>query len=133
MHDSNPSALFDYVARALAQRHIAFIFLREFLGKDSQAGNIKRLFGGPVIANEKYDLQTAQQQIHEDQADAVAFGKAFIANADLVSRLRAGAPLNAWDSNTFYGGGSHGYTDYPMLDKIRLEQENSAQRSGMLI
>ena len=52
-----------------------------------------------------------------DAADLIAFGKPFIANPDLVERLRRGAPLNAPDKATFYGGGAKGYTDYPVLDE----------------
>ena len=52
----------------------------------------------------------------KNTADLIAFGKAFIANPDLVERLRHNAPLNALDSATLYGGDAHGYTDYPSLD-----------------
>ena len=48
-------------------------------------------------------------------ADLIAFGKPFISNPDLVERLKQGAPLNAPDKATFYGGGAKGYTDYPTL------------------
>jgi N-ethylmaleimide reductase len=47
--------------------------------------------------------------------DLVAFGRPFIANPDLVERIRRGAPLNEPDRTTFYGGGTEGYTDYPLL------------------
>lgn len=49
------------------------------------------------------------------RVDAVAFGKAFIANPDLVRRLKDDAPLNEPNQPTFYGGGAEGYTDYPAL------------------
>jgi N-ethylmaleimide reductase len=52
-----------------------------------------------------------------DAADLIAFGKPFISNPDLVERLKAGAPLNAPDKATFYGGGAKGYTDYPALEQ----------------
>jgi N-ethylmaleimide reductase len=51
--------------------------------------------------------------IQENRADMIAFGRAFISNPDLVARLKAGAPLAEGDRATFYGGGAHGYTDYP--------------------
>lgn len=66
-----------------------------------------------MIANERFDPVLAEQVVGEGRADAVAFGKAFISNPDLVARLRACAPLAPWDSSTFYGSGVHGYTDYP--------------------
>ncbi|MNU07935.1 N-ethylmaleimide reductase [compost metagenome] len=66
------------------------------------------------MVNNGYDLALAQQAL-ADGADMVAFGKAFIANPDLVARLRAGGPFNEPDRSTFYGGGDKGYTDYPSL------------------
>ena len=55
-------------------------------------------------------------------ADLIAFGKPFISNPDLVERLKKGAPLNASDKATFYGGGAKGYTDYPTLAKRRTRR-----------
>jgi len=66
------------------------------------------------MVNNGYDLPLAQQAL-ADGADLVAFGKAYIANPDLVARLHAGGPYNTPDKNTFYGGGAKGYTDYPAL------------------
>ena len=53
--------------------------------------------------------------LDQNKADLIAFGKPFISNPDLVERLKLGAPLNAFDKTTFYGGGAKGYTDYPAL------------------
>ncbi len=111
--DSDPQPLFTYVARELGRRGLAFIFTRESLSDDSLSLEIKRCFGGPVIVNEQYDLSMAQRAVDQGRADAVAFGKAFIANPDLVARLKAGVELNAWDSSTFYTDGPKGYIDYP--------------------
>jgi N-ethylmaleimide reductase len=66
------------------------------------------------MVNNAYDMPLAEQAL-ADGADLVAFGKPFIANPDLTRRLREGAPLNPADRMTFYGGGAHGYTDYPTL------------------
>uniref|UniRef100_UPI0033413309 alkene reductase n=1 Tax=Castellaniella defragrans TaxID=75697 RepID=UPI0033413309 len=115
MRDTDPRALFLHVARELGQRRLAFVCLRESLGGDSLMPDIRQAFGGPVIANEGYDLALAEQVIREGRADAVAFGKAFISNPDLVARLRAGGPFSPWDGSTFYGAGVHGYTDYPCM------------------
>ncbi len=113
--DSDPSALFGHVAHELGQRGVAFIFVREAAGNANQTLEIKRLYGGPVIVNEQYDFPMAQQVLATGQADAVAFGKAFIANPDLVARLKAGVKLNAWDLESFYSEGPKGYTDYPVF------------------
>jgi 2,4-dienoyl-CoA reductase-like NADH-dependent reductase (Old Yellow Enzyme family) len=78
---------------------------------------MKRIFGGPFIANHGFDEEAAEKVIEDGDADAVAFGKAFIANPDLPERFRIGAPLNEPDPSSFYflgdGDISHGYTDYP--------------------
>ncbi len=121
MRDSNPQQLFNYVAQQLGKRQLAFIFTREFAADDSQMAVLKKLFGGPLIANEQHDPHTAQSILDNGTADAVAFGKAFIANPDLVARLRQGAALNAWDPTTFYGAGPKGYTDYPCLSACQTE------------
>lgn len=115
MSDSDPEALFSYVAEQLGQRRLAFLFVREAARSDSLLGLIKQKFGGSVIANDGHDHETAQRLLDEGLADAVAFGRDFIANPDLVRRLHENQPLNAWDPSTFYGDGPKGYTDYPCL------------------
>ncbi len=125
MSDSDPRELFSYVARALGQRGIAFIFTRESLGEDSLTAEIRRQFGGPVIVNENYDIATAHSMVAKGQADAVAFGKAFIANPDLVARLKTGASLNDWDPSTFYTAGAKGYIDYPSLSSAVPPQKET--------
>ena len=69
---------------------------------------------GAWMVNNGYDGALAEQAL-ANGADLVSFGKAYIANPDLVARLRAGGPFNAPDRATFYGGGAKGYTDYPAL------------------
>jgi 2,4-dienoyl-CoA reductase-like NADH-dependent reductase (Old Yellow Enzyme family) len=115
MGDSNPAATFGYVARELGKRKIAFLCLREAQGPDSLGPQMKREFGGVMIANEKFTLESAQRIIAAGDADAVAFGKQFIANPDLPRRFAAGAPLNEPVPATFYEHGATGYTDYPAL------------------
>ncbi|GAB2837697.1 alkene reductase [Pseudoduganella ginsengisoli] len=115
MSDSNPAQTFGYVARELGKRGIAFICAREAVGEDSLGPLIKKEFGGVYIANEKMDKESAQRILAAGEADAVAWGKAFIANPDLPRRLREDAPLNAAKPETFYAGTAEGYTDYPAL------------------
>ncbi len=116
MGDSNPLATFGYVAAELGRRKIAFICTREHVAPDSIGPKIKAAFGGVLIANEQFTQESAEQVIARGDADAVAFGKAFIANPDLVERFRQNAPLNPPDMATFYQGGNQGYIDYPALD-----------------
>jgi 2,4-dienoyl-CoA reductase-like NADH-dependent reductase (Old Yellow Enzyme family) len=115
MGDSNPAATFGYVARELGKRKIAFIAAREALGDDRLGPLLKKEFGGPYIANEKFTKDSAQQLLAAGEADAVAWGKLYIANPDLVRRFELNAPLNEPDASTFYAAGEKGYTDYPSL------------------
>ena len=118
MGDSDRRGTFTYVARELGKRKIAFIAAREKLGPDSLGPELKKAFGGVYIANEAFTGETAQQALDAGWADAVAFGKAFLANPDLPERLRRHAPLNAPVPETFYAEGAQGYTDYPALEKV---------------
>ena len=114
--DSNPTATFTYIARELGKRKIAFIAAREHVGADSIGPCLKQIFGGVFVANEAIDFQTGQQLLDEGKADAVAFGKLFIANPDLPSRFAKGSQLNRPNAATFYAPGPEGYTDYPALN-----------------
>lgn len=118
MHDSNPRALFCYVAEQLDARNIAFIFAREAQGLgDQQLGrDVRRIFKGAFIANQGLTRESAEQVIVHGDADAVAFGRDFISNPDLVERLRSNARLNVVDTATLYADGETGYNDYPLLD-----------------
>ncbi len=115
MGDSNAAETFGYVASELGKRRIAFLCAREALGENRLGPQLKRAFGGPYIANEKFTLETGNQVLAAGEADAVAFGVPFIANPDLPERFRQGAALNPADPNTFYAPGPAGYTDYPFL------------------
>jgi hypothetical protein len=115
MGDSDRLATFTFVARELGKRGIAFICAREAQQEDSIGPAIHKAFSGVYIANENFTYETAERALSDGITDAVAFGKAFIANPDLVARFAAKAPLNAWDDKTFFGGGSKGYIDYPAL------------------
>jgi 2,4-dienoyl-CoA reductase-like NADH-dependent reductase (Old Yellow Enzyme family) len=117
MGDSDRLGTFTYLARELGKRRLAFICAREARLEDSIGPNIREAFGGVYIANENFTRETAEQALADGVADAVAFGRAFIANPDLVARFAAKAPLNAWDDQTFYGGGAKGYIDYPTLPR----------------
>lgn len=115
MGDSNPLATFTYVARQLAERRIAFLCAREHTGDSRIGPQIREAFGGVYIANEQFSAELAEQVLAAGEADAIAWGKLYIANPDLTERLFRGAPLNTPDPSTFYGGGIKGYTDYPTL------------------
>lgn len=121
MGDSDPRALFTHVARQMGRRGLAFLCLREHVGPDSLLDAIRDAFGGPVIANEGLTRETAEELLKSGRADAVAFGRDFIATPDLPERFRQGLSLNEQDPETFYRGGAEGYTDYPARTGIAAE------------
>ncbi len=117
--DSDPQALFNYVAEQLAPLKLAFLEVvegatggpRDNAPFDYQ--ELRRRFNGPYIANNGYDRAMALDAVASGQADAVAIGRPFISNPDLVERIRADLPWAAPQKETFYGGGAAGFTDYP--------------------
>ena len=119
--DSNPFALFSHVVKELAKLRFAFIEVvegstggpRDFAPFDF--GALRQLWSGAWIVNNGYTRDMALETVASGKADAVAFGKLFISNPDLVRRLRENAELAPFDQKTFYGGGAEGYTDYPAL------------------
>eukprot|EP00727_Mastigamoeba_balamuthi_P003527 m51a1_g13171 putative nadh:flavin oxidoreductase (356) ;mRNA; f:82107-83501 len=113
MGDSDRAATFTYVVRELSRRGIAFVCVREHEGDDALGAQLRREFAGAWIANEGYTRESAEKAVEGGVADAVAWGKDFIANPDLPLRFARRAQLNKWDAQTFYGAGPVGYTDYP--------------------
>lgn len=121
--DSAPEKLFPIAAAALDALGIAFLELRE-PGPDGtfgrtdvpkQSPSIRAAFKGPLILNSDYDVALAEQALAGGTADAIAFGRPFIGNPDLVERIRNRAEWAADNPQTWYSPGSEGYTDYPVL------------------
>lgn len=122
--DSDPESLFVPAAKALGELGIAFLELREI----STAGTfgstdvpklspkIRPAFAGPLVLNQDYTAASAQAELDSGLADAISWGRLFIANPDLVDRFRSGAPLNTPNPKTFYVPGPEGYIDYPALE-----------------
>jgi len=113
--DSDPATTFGYLVGELGKRKIAFLCARESLEGTRFGPKLKRAFGGVYLVNESFTPTSAEKVVANGEADAVAWGKLFIANPDLPRRLQLNAPLNVPDSATFYGGSERGYTDYPTL------------------
>ena len=121
--DSNPQALYTHVVNKLNAFRLAYLHVIEgdTGGEREPAGGfdlqvLRDLFNGAYMANNGYDADLAGQRLNAKQADLIAFGRPFIANPDLVERMRIDAPMNEMDQATMYGGGAHGYVDYPMLN-----------------
>jgi N-ethylmaleimide reductase len=123
MVDSNPQALFNYVAEALSQFGLAYLHAVEggiHGGGESDPFDFiafRKLFKGAYIANLAYDKAKGESAIASGHADAIAYGVPFLANPDLVARFAKNAPLNEADATTFYGGDEKGYIDYPVLGR----------------
>lgn len=115
MGDSNPVETFTYLADQLGQRDIAFISAREAYNGTEIGPRIKTAFHGIYLANESFTRETAQAALDAGTADAIMFGKLFIANPDLPLRFKEHAALNTPKPESFYGGGAEGYIDYPAL------------------
>jgi 2,4-dienoyl-CoA reductase-like NADH-dependent reductase (Old Yellow Enzyme family) len=115
MGDTDPAALFGHVARELGRRGLAFLCVREHTGAGRIGPQLKAAFAGAYVANEGFTLDSASRALAAGEADAVAFGKLFIANPDLPRRMREGAPFNDPDLAGFYAGAAKGYTDYPSM------------------
>ncbi len=129
IHDSSPQALFTFIIKALNQHRLAYLHLIEARGSEigltdelhqdalNNAALFRPVFDGPLLSAAAYSPESAAQAIEKQHADAIAFGRLFIANPDLPKRIQFGLPLTAYDRATFYGGDAHGYTDYPFYNK----------------
>ncbi len=123
MNDSDPETTFGLAYDRLSPLGLAYLHVVErFPGLDVPAeeqailARLRERWTGRYIANGDFSAGQAAEWIGEGRADAVAFGRAYIANPDLAERFARGASLNEPDQSTFYGGGAEGYTDYPSLE-----------------
>ena len=121
MADSDAEAATLYLANAFSRRGIAYLHIAEpdWAGgpelSDAFRAQIRAAFTGSLIYCGGYTASEAEALIEQGIADAVAFGRPYIANPDLVEKFRQAATLNTPDRSTYYGGGAQGYTDYPTL------------------
>ncbi|KXU85253.1 alkene reductase [Caballeronia megalochromosomata] len=123
LQDDEGEASSLYLAQELKRIGIAYLHLAEgdWTGgaplSEEYRRALRQAYPGAIIVCGEYTAEEANARIERGEADAVAFGRAYIANPDLVERFSADAPLNTPDEATFYGGGEKGYTDYPALDE----------------
>lgn len=120
--DSAPQALFELAMDKLEAIGPVYVHMIEGITGQTRDTNpvvdfaaLRKRYSGVYMANNCLDGAAAQAALDDGRADMVSFGRAFIANPDLVRRLRDGEPLNQLDRATLYGGGAQGYTDYPAL------------------
>ena len=115
------AADYAYLAAQLNARGLVYIHLVDHspMGAPAVPDTIKavfrKTFKGALILSGGYDAARAESDLAAGKCDLVAFGRPFLANPDLVARMKAGAALNAPDANTFYTGDAKGYTDYPAI------------------
>jgi 2,4-dienoyl-CoA reductase-like NADH-dependent reductase (Old Yellow Enzyme family) len=130
VNDSHPEPLFEAAASALSRIGIAFLDIREpgYDGTFGQADRppiaplIRKAFKGPLILNTDYDQAKAERALDEGQADAIGFGRPFLANPDLPHRFAHGIPLTPDDMATWYSRDEKGYLDYPAANEARSLQ-----------
>lgn len=130
MGDDTPEDTFGYIAAKLDARHLAYLHLVEpsTMGTETDSEYdprwdaiillMRSLYTGTLVLAGGYDQVRAERALADRRADAIAFGKLFIANPDLPERFALGAPLNEPDRSSFFGGDAHGYTDYPSLNDL---------------
>lgn len=117
--DSDPQALYDYIVAELAKLAPVYLHVIEGSAGDGRGtqvfdyAKLRKLFGGTYIANNGYNGETAEQAVETGAADLISFGHDYVANPDLVERLKADQPFAQLNRETLYGGGAEGYTDYP--------------------
>ena len=126
--EDQPWPLYEHLVGELALRRLVYLHLIEPRasgtgkadvhreGQPSAAEHLRPLWPGVLVAAGGFDRAGALRAVRDGHADAVAFGRSFIANPDLPRRLQLDATLNPHHRPTFYGGGAAGYTDYPALD-----------------
>jgi len=125
--DANPDETYPAAAKALAGKGLAYLHVirpnsHTGEGKDQSGDAIlktmREAFDGTFIANGNFEPAEAAEWIEKGHADAIAFGRLFLANPDLPARIAQDGPYNEPDESTFYGGGAEGYTDYPSLEQV---------------
>ena len=125
MNDSNPEATFAYAAEGLGRLGIAYLHAAVLNGAETpgtrenrMATLLKEKFGGTFMINGGFTGETGEAVLASGLSDLVSFGALFLANPDLPERLAEGAPLNAPDRATFYGGDHRGFIDYPIREAV---------------
>ena len=113
--ESDAEALYDFVIRRLNYKRLAYLHI----GTSDQSRNwhsmLKPIYEGNYFAGSGFTKETGEKLLAEGGADAIIYGRPFLANPDLPERFKLGAPLNEQDQSTFYTPGEKGYTDYPAL------------------
>ncbi len=121
--DGDPAATFEALLRGLDGLNLAYLhIMRAHTRKVDAFTQARAAFSGPLIVNDGFEPDSAEQMVADGLADAVSFGRHFIANPDLVARISGRLPLAEFDRHTLYSPGPEGYSDYPTADAGSLEE-----------
>ena len=114
LRDDDPQQTFDHLLQTAQALDLAYLHAIRFpRGRVDNLALGRRYFGDRLIGNESFDYHEAQRAVEAGELSAVSFGRHFIANPDLVERLRDGVDLAQFDLSTLYTPGAKGYTSYP--------------------
>jgi len=126
MSDRDPKSTFTAAVAAMAAAGLGYIHVVEASPGDPPPtreftalfARMRQLWPGVYVANGGFDGPSGEDAVNHGRADAIAFGRSFIANPDLPERLRVRSVLNELDTSSLYGGTEKGYTDYSFRDQI---------------
>ncbi len=121
--ENDAEELYDYVIAELNKRNLAYLHIGTFDQNRDWHPIIRPKYDGIYLAGVGFDKERGERTLAEGGADAIVYGKLFLANPDLPERFRRDAPLNEWDESTFYTPGEKGYTDYPTLEQAAAAGE----------
>ena len=126
--DEETIPTFDYIISKLNEYDLAYLHLSEPFTDVSEvpfaeqniAKRYRPIYKGTLVINNSFDQESGNKIIEQGLADAVAYGKPFISNPDLVERFKENASLSEWDQTTFYTPGEKGFLDYPSLEEVKV-------------
>ena len=122
MEDANAEEFYSYIIEQLNEKNLAYLHIGFQVASENELGWHKLLrpkFKNLYFANGGFDKESGEKLLQSGNADAIVYGKLFLANPDLPKRFNLDAELNDWDISTFYTPGKKGYTDYPTLEEAK--------------
>jgi N-ethylmaleimide reductase len=120
MQEADAEVFYPYIVQELNNKNLAYLHAGFEETPEMQINwheKLRSIYKGVYFANGGLTKESGEKLLAENKADAIAYGKLFIANPDLPERFKEGAPLNQLDESSFYATGEKGYTDYPMLEQ----------------
>jgi len=117
--EDDSAELYDYVIKELNKRDLAYLHIGTFDQNKNWHPVLRPIYEGNYFAGVGFDKESGENLLGENGADAIVYGKLFLANPDLPKRFKMDAELNEWDESTFYSPGVEGYIDYPTLEEAK--------------